>query len=274
MKIHPKFLVFSLVLFSISAHAETATEEWKQFLQYKNKFYLLSNQKFSKITCKLSSPVWDELFKGMKQDVAADKNMRLVETSSSAKIELTKKKGLNVVLPTIDLKFVSEKNIPELDKVKSAIEEMKKGFNQQAREIGIFIKDSFDVYQMPKEDDLKVKAVSLTANQSIVRYEKNGFDSTYTLEGNLISSRQVTGAVVVLGGETYDEFGGKLLLKDSFSRFTHEGKHSSMKSEVQYQMVGSMKFPSRIKSTASISSTKEDKTINIDVAFTDCKWGK
>lgn len=273
MKLYTLLSLTTVLLFSSLSYS-SENEEWKKFLQYKKKFYLLSNEKFSKITCKMSSPLWTELFKNMREDIGNDKNLKLTETLSSAKIDFYKTKEIRITLPTMDIKVLNSKDIPQFDKVEAALDLMKKGFKQQADRIGDFVKTTFQMYLIPNKLDIKIEDVNIGVEKSIVHFERDKFDNTHILEGNTIKIRQVAGPTVSVGEENYEDYKGKLLFKDSLNRFTSEGNQSSMKIEVEYQTVGSMKFPEKIKSVANIVSAKNDKSVNIDVSFSNCKWSK
>ncbi|MEI8349973.1 MAG: hypothetical protein WCI77_07450 [Candidatus Omnitrophota bacterium] len=248
------------------------TDQWNRFLKFTEQFYYLDKQNFNNISCDISTAFINNLLSTVETQLKSFENNLTVENSiDTFRLKFNKEKGLTFNLPKFDIEIISEQGMTDPVRVKSGISTMKNGFDNAVKGATDMIRGIFESYISPKRNEYEIIEISESEKGTKLIYKHKGYTVTDLYSGTHCESTQTNGMVTIHATEEYKKVDGKLLL-DKGSVTMDQGVQSmSSDITVEYQQIGSIYFPSKIKNDTKISMGDIKSEIPIEVIFKNTK---
>lgn len=261
-----------LMLFVGLAASSVVASQWDAYSQFMDNFYHLDDQKFNNISCGISVSLLDNTLAHLKTQLKAlEGKLEIEESVSEFRLNYNRHEGLTFQLPSFDVRLISEDEIKDRNKVETGIKMMKQGFQHQVDGAVQMIEGIFKSYLSPCKKDVKIKQLSIGPDETTIIYEESGNTGTDIYSGKTCKSK-VTGAFGQIESDIRYATTGKKLIIESADICIEQGMSTSTsKVVVEYQTVGSIILPKRIRTTTKQVMQGLQQQGQFDITFTDCK---
>lgn len=245
------------------------TDSFDDYVKFiKQRFYLLDQQNFKKISCQIEVPLIADLVAKVKQQfVAANIPVKLKENLSDFSLSYTKGVGLRFNKPTFDVEVLSLGAIKNKESFEKGLEQTKAGFAQQIDGVVNILEAVFSDWEIPDRAKETVKSFSEEGGAAKVSLETEGHAEEIVYEGK---ARTVKFSGTMTGG-TDDQLlddGGFLLLDNSRGHMEQGvGLTMDVLLTIKYQKVQNIVFPSEItqRSTMGMNGVKHESQFGISL---------
>ncbi len=257
-----------LFLISLVLPLQANADNWNEYLKAVDRFYILDNQEFNKISCNIEVPLTKNQIKQLHAQFEPIKDkIQIKENLADFNLTYSKNKGLDIKHPSFDIKILSEEGIADPAKLKKGIEMVKAGFNQQIEGAVMQLQGLFEGFETPKKSQYKIKEIKADKATYTAIYEKDDSNITEIYSHNQREVRQISkNGDEVSSVENYKNItDNKLLLADAQATINNSMGNIDMNMTISYEKLKDVLFPTHIESRfkQSMQSIKQEGQIDI-----------
>jgi hypothetical protein len=272
-----KYLVAAGLLACLAAQgalADEAAQRQADYAKYmKAHFYLLDEQKFSVIVCRLHAPTIDfSLASLRKQFKTLPGGLTVTANIQDFSLSYDRSKGLSFVRPSFEISSAAPGEVPDRAEIDDGIAQMRAGLDGQVSGIIAIVDGVFDNYRL--SPDKAIRKFTRTKDGADVVSEQKGsvWHEVYSAKGRSadFTSQDAAGAMTGAEQAVYTETDGKKILAGSVARIKEEAGAVSTKIEIKYGKAGDIAFPASIESTTVMNAEGAPQMATIPILFEDC----
>ncbi|MDE2344982.1 MAG: hypothetical protein KGL13_00800 [Gammaproteobacteria bacterium] len=248
---------------------------WDKYLAIYNRFYLLNNQKITKINCSVDAPSFDQWIKLVRTEVAKlAPNLTVVDTLGSYSLTFENPKGLSISDPTMMITALGKNGQTDDSGIEQEITQTDKAeFTASVKGIDTVLQSLFTLLQTPKPGNIDIYYISNNNNIQTVSYGMSGAQVTATFNPDSTAMKvtnQYSDQDVRFSYEKTPA--GKLLL--NASQVTTKGIFTSknISTSVNYQKLGNVEFPENIAVQVMITGIDMQQTSKLSINIEGCKF--
>lgn len=248
-------------------------DEWNTYLKVKDRFYNLDNQEFNSISCNIEVPLINDLVKQLhvKFDSKKDR-FKIKENAADFKLVYSKKEGLHIDSPKLDIKIISEGGMVDPDKVKKGIEMVKTGFNQAIEDTIITLQGFLKEIKIPKKGQFKIKEIKGTKAAYTAKYETDDSNITEIYSNNQRKLTQIfkNGSEVASVEDYKNIADNKLLVTGIQNNIKNTVSTMETNMTISYENIKGVLFPSHLEGHHKQSMQTMKQEGQIDIYLKNC----
>lgn len=255
--------------------AYSAGDDWEKYSNLKERYYYLDKQQFNEIACVIEVPLVANLIEQIKKQLAPlQGKVEIRENLSSFVLTYSPKSGLRFSDPEIDIILKNKEGIADPEKVDNGIGMMKNGFKMQVDGVKNVLSGIFDDYCYPQKEKYEDLVVNKNNGGFIVKYIREKSKVTENYLGNTIEISQDGTIAKINATQKYVATSdNKLILEEGSSVITQPAGTIKTDFEIEYQQVGNIVFPKKIKAIfeQNIQTISQKGTIDINLKYCEIK---
>jgi len=245
---------------------------WDEYSEFMNQFYYLDKQNFNNISCDVEvSTISNNLAQLRAQLKPLEDRIKIVENLSDFRISFTRENGLEISMPSFDVKLISEEGIADRERVEAGIQMMKDGMRYQIDGAAQTIEGLFEEYSSPREGSINIKKMTREKDGVHILYEKDGAEVTKIYSGNTLKLSAIDSMHEVRSEETFEKAGGKLIVKSATAQVKQGPNTIGHDMSVEYQSIRSVVFPAKVTSRSTIITQDARQEGLFDIRFVNCR---
>lgn len=262
------FMQYFFIVIVLILPASAIADDWDKYVLSTDRFYNLDKQNFKSISCNIEVPLTKNQVKQFHDqfDRMKDK-IELKENLADFRLTYSKGSGLTFNQPTLNIKIISEKGMPDPAKVRKGIELVETGFKNQIDGTVMQLQGLFDGLDTPKKSKYKIKKINDDGRSYTAEYEKEGSDITETFSGNQRKVKQISkNGDKISSTEKYQTINdNKLLLADAQADINSTMGNIEMSLTISYEKIKGILFPIHTSGYVkqSIQTIKQEGQIDI-----------
>lgn len=266
-----------LTVFILVLCGSAFADDWDKYSQYMDRFYFLDKQKpFKKISCRIKLSSLDAIDKQLSTITKSSDAIKYTEDFDNFSITMDKDRNFSFTKPTLDVELVSEENVKDPEKVKTGIEYIKSGFQQQIEgTISVLEELLKNVYFSPRKDEYSKLVFTEDKKSGSVKvtYKKDDVDVLELYKDTMITQTETSANQKADAKISFQKLNGKLVMKKADIKVLQGSSEIYTAFLVDYQKAGSIILPAKIN--AKVRTSVPDQNIKFDAEFyiglTDCK---
>jgi hypothetical protein len=247
--------------------------EWNKYLDLKNSYYYLDNQKFNEISCVINVPLVTELITQIKNQIGPLKDkVKITESLSSFSLTYTPTSGLTFTNPEFDITLIDTEGLADPEKVKQGINMMKNGFNMQVTGVKDTLTGLFEDYQQPVKENYEDLIVTKIKDGYFVKYTSGNNKITENHSGKTVEISQEGNDISTTAIQSYKTTSNdKLILEQASVSITQPLGNIKSDYLLEYQDIGNIIFPRRIKAVFEQTIQTISQKGEFDIYLKNCK---
>lgn len=264
--------IISVMLFLALSTSLSAADKWQEYSTFMDRFYYLSNQNFSDISCRIKiSTLNDSLAQVREQLKPLEGKIKIIENISEFSLNFNKDSGLTFNLPSFDVKIVSDKNIENRERVETGIKYMKQGFQMQIDGATTTIRALFDSYILPKRENFNINVITVNKDKAKIIYEKEQSKFTDIYAGKTCKSIMQSPSISSQANLKFRDVGDKLIFERGDVTLKMGDGTVDTKMSVEYQEVKGIVFPAKLVAVYQTVSKNLKQEGQVTIFFENCE---
>jgi len=264
--------IISAILF-LSFPLFANADEWNNYLKFKNRFYNLDKQEFNSISCTIEVPLINDLIKQLHVQFDSKKDkFEIKENVADFKLVYSKKEGLTIDSPKLEIKIISEKGMVDPDRVKKGIEMVKTGFKQAIEGTTMTLQGFFEEIKTPKKGQFKIKEIHYKKAAYTAKYETDNSNITEIYSNNQRKLTQIfKNGREVTSVEDYKNIAdNKLLLTGIQGSIKSTVSTMETNMTISYENIKGVLFPGHLEGHYKQSMQTMKQEGQIDIFLKNC----
>lgn len=271
--IAPKACVCMALLLPVTAFADAE----QQYFNFMSRYYHLDEQVFTDITCNLQvEPMRSVLDKTRQQLAGMSNKLKMTDTLDKYQLIYAKSTGIRFNDPSMSIDILSEQGMSNPDQVRAGISQVEQGFKSQVQGADTQLKGLFEGFESEKKSDITVSKATVTADEELFEYKKQGVPVTDTIHGPNMHTVMTMPAGSVIADSSYKTVADNKLILDKFDmKMDQPLQLVTIHGTITYQSLGGIMFPEEIDEQGVIDSAQSMKTqFTMSMKLTGCQLRK
>jgi len=258
-----------------------AEKKWQAFLHAGSRYYQLDKQDFTSVTCKVSSPLADNLVQQIRNImVQLGDSITVTDTLDSYRATYSRSGGLHFDDPTLDIVVKPGAKVADQAKIDDGRAKIRQGFATLIKsldtQVGLVVetlesakRGAYDIYYVNETDGGYTLSYKDTRNGAQITGEQSGHQLKLKVTA-------VSGGVVDYSMDFDSMPDGKLLMRTLTEDAQQQQlmkSHSVM--NLEYQSVGGITFPQHLSTHASIDQFQTShQDVTMEIGLQNCTLKK
>ena len=270
-----KFHLLSIPLLFMGILSGTAfadsLEDYSKFK--KENYYLLDDQPFSKIECKIRVPSIDQFLATVKQQFEAIPGKVVIEENvKDFSLIYTKGQGVSFKKPTFNIKALEQEKVQNQENFSQGVQKMELGLKDQIDGVGQVLLGLFDEYTISN----KKKIQEFSRNETGVEVTTEGINekviSREKYSGSSRTSEFTSSTMTGVEQSKFEKIDNYLVLSESNVQLQlkQSGEIINMIMQIGYDKLNKIVFPKNITSKTVIQVNVLKQETAIDVFLDSC----
>lgn len=251
-----------------------AEARWQAMKKQEQRFYMLDQQKFTSISCKVDAQLLDNLMQVMHASLAplGDK-VKVTDTLADYRLTYSSGTGLHMDDPTLQITSKPGITLPDPARFDDGVKKLTTAFASMVSGLDTELAAVFSIMQSSRQGDYDVLYVNETADgfSASMMDKKSGGPLTIALAGHTLTTKGSSGVGASMNAVSeYDPLpSGKLLLREITVDIDQSSTTIHAQSVPTYQRLGDVTFPSHLSVKGSITAlqaTHQDIDMEMDIS--------
>lgn len=251
-----------------------AEARWQLFKKQEQRLYLLDQQKFNSVSCKLDVTTLDNLMQMMRNAMApaADK-VSMKDTLDDYSLSFSPVTLLSINDPTLQISLKPGATIPDPAKFDDGMKKINSSFRSLVGGVDTELTAVFSLLEGAKQADYDIVYINETADgfKLSTMDRKSGALVTTELAGRSLTTQVGVGTANSMTSVTeYDAMpSGKLLIKAVTVDMNQAGVVIHVRLVPSFQKLGELEFPRHVSVKGTIDALQtshQDVTMEIDLS--------
>ena len=266
-----KLYLFSfLIIISLPSFSKTKMEK---YVDFRKKFYLLEEQEFSKISCRLSNKTISMIVDNMKNKFANSPDFKVKENYSDIRLTYIKDKGLNFSKGSFDIIVINPEKVLDKKVFEEGMKQVKQGLNQIEDGTKAILGIIFSEFQIDAKTK-KIDDFKKVDNKYEIKMTVQKTPMLLSLNGQSLTREEFISSGKTITNSNYEMYENKLLFKDLKMTVNGGLMKTNIDISIEYHQIEGVKFPKKItQNTIQIMKNSETKNQFV-VELNECQLTK